>query len=171
MAAFDFDSMGDGGYIDSRGVDMGDISFRDALTTVRDMALVSLSRNNSLVRGQILHEITEHGKAAIATVDTILEDTVFLDELKPSTQARKWAPKVTKVGGLSDDISNANIAVRTVLAMSKRVAHKPASVSGIAQADAVDREQVTFDMVEDLLGIHAKALSTWQPAPLTPGMP
>jgi len=148
-----------GTYLDSRGVEMGRMTFAEALEVIHGLAEGNQLRDEQVGREQALIEIRDWQQSAIDTLhDLVVNHADTLDALPYPNQAGQWPDGVLEASRDMDPTLPAN-AVRICLDLAVQGALDPSAAERYPLiADIVDRQYQAIDVTGDLLGMHAGAL-------------
>ena len=142
-------------YTDSRGEDMTPVSFSEALSNILFLA-------RSVMRKDVVQD-----RVSVDTVTHLLGYGNLDTELAFPQAAGDW--KDIGKPSRTSDMNQPAQAIRYCLWLAEKAATNPMSVKGIDEADECDHEQMCFDLVRDLVGMHggnlATCLDTWKAAP------
>lgn len=147
-------------YIDSRGVEMPEMTYSEALELVQSLAASNVPDPTDVAFGDAGMGAMRrrHQAAADFLEDFIVNHHEELDDAYPAPSAAADYP----THAIADDSivppDSLSGAIKICLASAKQVAIEPESVDGVDQADECDRQQQAFDVTENLLGIHGADL-------------
>lgn len=160
-------------YIDSRGVEMEELSFTQALQRLYDLALENQIDGLDIALGdEGLQGQAEWQAKALETLhDFMANHGDVLESLEPSTQAQDWPDELWRAQREMDPSIPVN-AIRICLDLAEQNALDPKDCGrDVDLAEQCDLQQQCFDVVCDLLGMHGGELEKIQVADPTPPRP
>lgn len=144
-------------YIDSRGAEMADMNFSEALELMHDLATSNLPDENDIAEDPMLVSDRQWQKVALNT----LEDTItnhcdaIDDEFTPPEACAEWPQDVLQADR-NDDPSDPLTAIRIALAMARNALPDASAVTGVVEAETFDTNAQALDLVEDFIGLHGE---------------
>jgi hypothetical protein len=147
-------------YVDSRGAEMPDMTYSEALEIVHGLASGNLpdEADAAFGDGGIAGMARQQSEALGTLQDLITNHHENIDADFPAPEAAGDWPEGMLASGPDLDPAVPSHCIRICLDMAEQALPDPSTVRGVAEADEFDRSQQAVDIVSDFIGLHGSDL-------------
>lgn len=146
-------------YLDTRGEEMDDMSFSEALERLHTLASGNLPGEHDIARDERLAAERSWQQQAVDTVhDLVVNLSDEIDEaFQPPPEYGEWPTAATQPDR-KDDPTETISAIRIVLQMARNAMPDSLTVRGVDAAEKFDLDNQALELTEALVMLHAEEL-------------